>query len=78
MFIAVYVNRDQLTGFGTPWEIRFQANYTVLRKGGNVDGYSALLSYVPDLKLGMTCTKFVVLLFYPSLSLMVLVGTKVV
>ena len=59
----MFVNRDQLTGFGTPWEIRFQANYTVLRKGGNVDGYSALLSYVPDLKLGMyvhvmeyTCT----------------------
>lgn len=49
----VFVNRDQLTGFGTPWEIRFQANYTVLRKGGNVDGYSALLSYIPDLKLGM-------------------------
>ena len=46
------MNRDQLTGFGTPWEIRFQANYTVLRKGGNVDGYSALLSYIPDLKLG--------------------------
>ena len=53
IIIAVFVNRDQLTGFGTPWEIRFQANYTVLRKGGNVDGYSALLSYVPDLKLGI-------------------------
>ena len=46
------MNRDQLTGFGTPREIRFQANYTVLRKGGNVDGYSALLSYIPDLELG--------------------------
>jgi CubicO group peptidase (beta-lactamase class C family) len=53
MELQVFVNRDQLTGFGTPWEIRFQANYTVLRKGGNVDGYSALLSYVPDLKLGL-------------------------
>lgn len=50
---AVFVNRDQLTGFGTPWEIRFQANYTVLRKGGNVAGYSAFHSYVPDLNLGM-------------------------
>ena len=48
----VYVNRDQLTGFGTPWEIRFTANYTVLRKGGNIDGYSALFSYIPDLKMG--------------------------
>ena len=57
--IAVFVNRDRLTGFGTPWEIRFQANYTVLRKRGNVDGYSALLSYIPDLELG----KDVMLLF---------------
>ena len=48
----MYVNRDQLTGFGTPWEIRFTANYTVLRKGGNIDGYSALFSYIPDLKMG--------------------------
>ena len=53
---TVFVNRDQLTGFGTPWEIQFQANYTVLRKGGNVDGYSALLSYIPDLKLGIKLT----------------------
>ena len=54
--VVVFVNRDQLTGFGTPWEMRFQANYTVLRKGGNVDGYSALLSYVPELKLGISYT----------------------
>ena len=46
------MNRDGKTGFGTPWEIRFQSNYTILRKGGNVDGYSALFSYVPDLQLG--------------------------
>ena len=43
----VFVNRDQLTGFGTPWEIRFESNYTVLRKGGNVDGYSALFPIYP-------------------------------
>ena len=48
----VYVNRDQLTGFGTPWEIRFESNYTILRKGGNVGGYSALFSYIPNLQLG--------------------------
>ena len=51
--IAVYVNRDQLTGFGTPWELRFQANYTVLRKGGNVAGYSSIITFVPELQLGM-------------------------
>ena len=47
----VYTNRDGLTGFGMPWEIRFQSNYTVLRKGGNVGGYSALFSFVPELQL---------------------------
>lgn len=53
MCSPVYVNRDGLTGFGTPWEIRFQSNYTVLRKGGNVAGYSSVTSFIPDLKLGM-------------------------
>ena len=48
---AVYTNRDGLTGFGMPWEIRFQSNYTILRKGGNVGGYSALFSFVPELQL---------------------------
>ena len=55
-FAAVYVNRDQRTGFGTPWEIRFQANYTVLRKGGNVPGHSSIMSFVPELQLGMLQT----------------------
>jgi hypothetical protein len=48
---SVYTNRDGYTGFGTPWEIRFQSNYTILRKGGNVGGYSALFSFVPELQL---------------------------
>lgn len=48
---AVYVNPDGLTGFGTPWEIAFIGNYTVRTKGGNVDGYSALFSFIPELKL---------------------------
>ena len=48
---AVYTNRDGLTGFGTPWEILFQNNYTILTKGGNVQGFSASFSFVPDLQL---------------------------
>ena len=48
-----FTNSDGLTGFGTPWEIRFHANYTILRKGGNVPGFSALLSFVPELQLSM-------------------------
>ena len=48
---TVYVNPDGLSGFGTPWEIAFVGNYTVRTKGGNVDGYSALFSFIPELKL---------------------------
>lgn len=49
---AVFVNPDQLSGFGTPWEIGYEKNYTLLAKGGNVEGYSSLISFIPDLKLG--------------------------
>ena len=41
------------TGIGAPWEVWFQSGYTVLMKGGNLRGYSALFSIIPDLKLGM-------------------------
>jgi len=51
---AVFVNPDMLTGFRTLWEIEYRKNYmyTLLVKRGHVHGYSALMSYVPDLKLG--------------------------
>lgn len=52
---AVFVNSDGISGFGTPWEILFLANYTILTKSGNIGGYSALLSFVPELQLGK-CT----------------------
>lgn len=47
-----YVNPDRQTGFGTPWEIIYKGNYTIRTKGGNVNGYSALFSFVPELHLG--------------------------
>ena len=53
MALPLFVNADQKTGFGTPWEVQFTSNYTILFKGGNVDGYSALFSYVPQLQLGI-------------------------
>lgn len=54
MLLPVFINRDQKTGFGTPWEVLFESNYTILTKGGNVLGYSALFSFVPELKLGVS------------------------
>lgn len=60
LFLAVFVNADGKTGFGTPWEIMFNDNYTIRTKGGNVPGYSALFSYIPELKLSMK----IIIIFY--------------
>lgn len=49
---TAYTNRDLLTGIGTPWEVSYQQDYTLIMKGGNLRGYSAVFSIVPDLKLG--------------------------
>lgn len=38
---------------GTPWEVNEQMGYEVLRKDGDLDGYSATFSLVPRLKLGL-------------------------
>ncbi|KTF86165.1 hypothetical protein cypCar_00049657 [Cyprinus carpio] len=38
---------------GTPWEVKEQLDYDVIRKDGDLDGYSASLSLVPRLKLGL-------------------------
>ncbi|XP_014353639.1 putative beta-lactamase-like 1 [Latimeria chalumnae] len=39
---------------GTPWEINEQHSYDIIRKDGDLDGYSATFSLVPRLKLGFT------------------------
>ncbi|XP_073679808.1 putative beta-lactamase-like 1 [Garra rufa] len=38
---------------GTPWEVSEQLGYEVIRKDGDLDGYSASISLVPRLKLGL-------------------------
>ncbi|KAG7323562.1 hypothetical protein KOW79_013264 [Hemibagrus wyckioides] len=38
---------------GTPWEVYEQLEYEIFRKDGDLDGYSAVLSLVPHLKLGL-------------------------
>uniref|UniRef100_A0A671NQT8 Lactamase, beta-like 1a n=1 Tax=Sinocyclocheilus anshuiensis TaxID=1608454 RepID=A0A671NQT8_9TELE len=37
---------------GTPWEVKEQLDYDVIRKDGHLDGYSASISLVRRLKLG--------------------------
>ena len=48
----VHINRDMQSGFATPFEVYFSNGYTIRMKGGNVDGYSAAMSFVPEIKLG--------------------------
>ncbi|XP_041860683.1 putative beta-lactamase-like 1 [Melanotaenia boesemani] len=38
---------------GTPWEINEQLGYDVVKKDGDLDGFAATLSLVPQLKLGL-------------------------
>ncbi|XP_029682463.1 putative beta-lactamase-like 1 isoform X4 [Takifugu rubripes] len=38
---------------GTPWEVNEQLGYEMVRKDGDLDGYSATFSLVPRLKLGL-------------------------
>jgi hypothetical protein len=33
MLAAVFINPDFASGFGSPWEIEFQNNYTIRNKG---------------------------------------------
>jgi len=54
MMTPIFINADGLTMFGTPWEINFQNNYVIRRKGGNIDGYSALFSVIPELQIGLS------------------------
>uniref|UniRef100_A0A8C0H9R9 Lactamase beta like 1 n=1 Tax=Chelonoidis abingdonii TaxID=106734 RepID=A0A8C0H9R9_CHEAB len=45
---------------GTPWEINEQLGYDIIRKDGDIDGYSATFSLVPKLRLS-----FIVLIAGP-------------
>lgn len=54
MLAVRYINPSGTSGFGSPWELHFQKGYTVRNKGGNIAGYSTLLSVVPEIKLGFT------------------------
>lgn len=52
----LYMNAGGKTLFGTPWEMNVHPNtgYLVRRKGGNVPGYTALLAFVPEIKLSLS------------------------
>lgn len=51
-----FLNPGGTTLFGTPWEMRFhnKTGFLVRRKGGNVPGFTALLAFVPELRLSVS------------------------
>jgi hypothetical protein len=51
-----YWNGDGQSWFGSPWETAIDASYSILGKGGHIPGYSALLAFVPDLRLAVALT----------------------
>ena len=51
MLDPVYWGPDGTTLFGTPWEMRTRQSYLVRSKGGNILGYTALISMVSELSL---------------------------
>ena len=56
MMSPVFLNPGGTTLFGTPWEMRFHnaTGFLVRRKGGNVPGFTALLAFVPELRLSVS------------------------
>uniref|UniRef100_A0A672LX17 Lactamase, beta-like 1a n=1 Tax=Sinocyclocheilus grahami TaxID=75366 RepID=A0A672LX17_SINGR len=52
---------------GTPWEVKEQLDYDVIRKDGHLDGYSASISLVPHLKLRSVLLMDLVAKVYSSL-----------
>jgi CubicO group peptidase (beta-lactamase class C family) len=53
MLRPVFINPDQKSGFGSPWEIFMRNGHMVRSKGGNVDGFSSEIAIIPELKLGI-------------------------
>jgi CubicO group peptidase (beta-lactamase class C family) len=51
-----FIDNSARSGFASPYEIAILNSYQVERKGGNLDGYSALIAVVPALGVSMTLT----------------------
>jgi len=53
MMEPVYINTDRASGFAIPFELEYFGNYLKQTKGGDVNGYSGKIVFVPDMKLGL-------------------------
>ena len=53
MVRPVYINPDQQTGFGSPWEMEMLKDHFIRGKGGNINGFSSEFDMIPEMKLGV-------------------------
>ena len=53
MLRPVFVNPDQQSGFGSPWEMQMLKGHFIRGKGGNINGFSAEIDMIPEMKLGL-------------------------
>ncbi|KXJ20212.1 putative beta-lactamase-like 1 [Exaiptasia diaphana] len=52
MLAPSYVAPDGLTMWGSPWEIFLREHFIIRTKGGSIDGMSAMMVVIPEVKLG--------------------------
>jgi len=50
---AAFLDYDDGTVFGTPWEMEIEDPYLIRSKGGIITGYSGFLTFLPELQLSM-------------------------
>lgn len=53
-FYPIFALRDNVNLWGAPWEAQRRYDYTVLRKGGGLAGFSSFISFIPELKFGIS------------------------
>eukprot|EP01102_Stenamoeba_stenopodia_P003600 TRINITY_DN13786_c0_g1_i1.p1 TRINITY_DN13786_c0_g1~~TRINITY_DN13786_c0_g1_i1.p1 ORF type:complete len:568 (+),score=83.50 TRINITY_DN13786_c0_g1_i1:31-1704(+) len=54
MMTPKFINPDDLSGFGTPFENYWVADYLVRTKAGNINGFSDIVGVIPELQFGFT------------------------
>eukprot|EP01084_Bolivina_argentea_P091231 164246_1 len=53
MLRSVFINPDEKSGFGSPWEMQMLDKHFIRGKGGNINGFSSEIDMIPEMKLGV-------------------------
>ena len=52
MLRPAFINPDDQSGYGSPWEMQMIDKYLLRGKGGNINGFSSSMYMIPEMKLG--------------------------